>query len=80
MARTIDQILEEQRKLEAELEQARVGQRDAVLADVREKVKLFGITATELKGVLVMRRKRGTGPAAKKAAAKKATAAKKSAK
>jgi hypothetical protein len=50
MARTIDQILEEQRKLDAELEQARAGQRDAVLADVREKVKLFAITATELKG------------------------------
>lgn len=72
MARTIDQILAEQRKLEAELEQARLEQRDAVVKDVREKVKAFGITATELKGVLVMRRKRGTGPAAKKAAAKKA--------
>lgn len=73
MARTIDQILAEQRKLEEELERVRTEQRSAVLADMREKVKLFGITATELKGVLVQRRKRGTGPAAKKSAAKKRT-------
>lgn len=73
MARTIDQILAEQKKLEAELETARHEQRGAVLLDVRDKVKLFGITASELKGVLVQRRKRGTSPAAKKAVAAKKT-------
>ena len=69
MARTIDQILAEQRKLEAELVQARTEQREAVVKEVREKVKAFSITATELKGVLIQRRKRGTGPAAKKSSA-----------
>ncbi len=67
MTRSIDQILAEQRKLEVELERVRTEQRSSILADVREKVKLFGFTASELKGVLVQRRKRGTGPAAKTA-------------
>lgn len=72
MARSIDEILAEQRKLDDELETARLEQRDAVLKDIKEKIKLFGFKTTDFKGVLATRRKRGTGPAAKKAAAKKA--------
>lgn len=71
MARSIDEILAEQRKLEDELETARLEQRDAVLKDIKDKIKLFGFKTTDFKGVLATRRKRGTGPAAKKAAAKK---------
>jgi hypothetical protein len=71
MTRTIDQILADQKKLEAELETARVEQRAAVLAEIKEKIRLFGFKTTDFKGVLATRKKRGT--ATKRVAAKKTT-------
>ena len=73
MARSIDEILAEQRRLEDELETARLEQRDAVLRDIKEKIKLFGFKTTDFKGVLATRRKRSPNGtrAVKKVATKK---------
>ena len=69
----IDDILAKQKALADELEMAKQEERDAVLKDIKEKIKLFNFKTTDFKGVLATRRKRGTGTAAKKAAAKKAS-------
>ncbi len=67
MARTIDQILFEQKKLEEEFEVARMEQRDAVLKDIKEKIKLFGFKTTDFKGVLATRKRRKTAAPTKTA-------------
>jgi len=66
----IDEILAKQKALADELEMAKQEERDAVLKDIREKIKLFNFKTTDFKGVLATRRKRGT--VAKKVATKKA--------
>lgn len=66
----IDEILAKQKALADELEMAKQEERDAVLKDIKEKIKLFNFKTTDFKGVLATRKKRGT--AAKKVATKKA--------
>ena len=48
----VAEILAKQKQLEDELKLAMEEERDAVVADVREKIKRFNITATELKGLI----------------------------
>jgi len=67
----IDEILAKQKALADELEMAKQEERDAVLKDIKEKIKLFSFKTTDFKGVLATRKKRGTGTAAKKTVAKK---------
>lgn len=66
----IDEILAKQKALADELEMAKQEERDAVLKDIKEKIKLFNFKTTDFKGVLATRKKRGTGTAAKKTATK----------
>lgn len=66
----IDEILAKQKALADELEMAKQEERDAVLKDIKEKIKLFGFKTTDFKGVLATRKKRGTA-APKKTAAKR---------
>ena len=67
----IDEILAKQKALADELEMAKQEERDVVLKDIKEKIKLFNFKTTDFKGVLATRKKRGTGTAAKKTAAKR---------
>ena len=48
----VDEILAKQKELEEQLKLAMEEERDAVVADVRDKIKRFNITATELKGLI----------------------------
>ena len=65
----IDEIIAKQKALADELEMAKQEEREAVLKDIKEKIKLFNFKTTDFKGVLATRKKRGT--AAKKVATKK---------
>lgn len=56
----IDDILAKQKALADELEMAKQEERDAVLKDIKEKIKLFNFKTTDFKGVLATRRKRST--------------------
>ena len=67
----IDEILAKQKALADELEMAKQEEREAVLKDIKEKIKLFNLKTTDFKGVLATRKKRGTGTAAKKTATKR---------
>lgn len=51
----IDEILAKQRELAEELELAKKQERDAVLMDIREKIKMFDFKATDFKGLLKSR-------------------------
>jgi hypothetical protein len=66
----IDEIIAKQKALADELELAKQEERDAVLKDIKEKIKLFGFKTTDFKGVLATRKKRGTA-ILKKAATKR---------
>jgi hypothetical protein len=79
----VDEILAKQKQLEEDLKLAMEEERDAVVADVRDKIKRFNITATELKGLIksrvtkkqveeFLKRKEGAKPKPK-ATAKKTT-------
>ncbi len=79
----IDEILAKQKALAEELETAKLEERDAVLKDIKEKIKMFDFKATDFKGLLKSRvtQKQVDEFLAKKAAdAKKAAAPKKPAK
>ena len=67
----VDEINAQIAKLEAERESAMDKERASVLAKMKADIKLYGFKTSEFKGVLATRKKRGTGPAAKKTAAKK---------
>ena len=69
----VDEINAQIAKLEAERESAMLAERANVLAKMKADIKLYGFKTSDFKGVLATRKKRGTGTAAKKAAAKKAT-------
>jgi hypothetical protein len=69
----IDEILAKQKALADELEMAKQEERDAVLKDIKEKIKLFNFKTSDFKGVLATRKKRGIGTAVKKTVAKKTT-------
>ena len=67
----VDEINVQIAKLEAERESAMKAERANVLAKMKADIKLYGFKTSEFKGVLVTRKKRGTGTAAKKTVAKK---------
>ena len=48
----VQELLAKQKQLEDDLKLAMEEERDAVVADVRDKIKRFNITATELKGLI----------------------------
>ena len=48
----VEEIIAKQKQLDEELKLAMKEERGAVVADVRDKIKRFNITATELKGVI----------------------------
>jgi sulfur relay (sulfurtransferase) DsrC/TusE family protein len=48
----VQELIAKQRQLEEDLKLAMEEERDAVVADVRDKIKRFNITATELKGLI----------------------------
>ena len=54
----LDEIRAEQAKLEAELKGIMVKERDSVLAEIKEKIKLFGFKTSDFRGVLVTRKKK----------------------
>lgn len=64
----IDEILAKQKALADELEMAKQEERDAVLKDIKEKIKLFNFKTTDFKGVLATRKKRSTATPKKTAA------------
>jgi hypothetical protein len=64
----IEQIKVEQKKLADELESEMLKERANVLVKMKEDIKLFGFKTSDFKGVLAIRKKRGT--AAKKVVAK----------
>lgn len=68
----VDEINAQIAKLEAERTSAMNAERANVLAKMKADIKLYGFKTTDFKGVLATRKKRGTGTAAKKTAAKKA--------
>jgi hypothetical protein len=75
----VDEILAKQKELEEQLKLAMEEERDAVLKDIKEKIKRFDFKATDFKGLLKSRvtQKQVEEFMAKKAAdAKKASAKK----
>lgn len=58
-------------KLEEERKSAMLTERGNVLDRIKKEIKLYGFKTSDFKGVLATRKKRGTGTAAKKVAAKK---------
>ena len=79
----VEEIIAKQKQLDEELKLAMEEERDAVVADVRDKIKRFNITATELKGLIKGRvtqkqveeflKRKETAKSKPKAVAKKAT-------
>jgi len=67
----VDEINAQIAKLQAERESVMLVERVNVLAKMKADIKLYGFKTTDFKGVLATRKKRGTGTAAKKVAAKK---------
>ena len=72
----IDDILAKQKALAEELDLAKQEERDAVLKDIKEKIKMFDFKASDFKGLL---KSRVTQSQVDAFNAKKATAAKKAA-
>ena len=75
----VDEILAKQKELEEQLKLAMEEERDAVLKDIKEKIKRFDFKATDFKGLLKSRvtQKQVDEFLAKKAADTKKTSAKK---
>ena len=69
----VDKINEQIAQLTAQRESVMLKERANVLAKMKADIKLYGFKTSEFKGVLATRKKRGTGTAAKKVAAKKAS-------
>ena len=51
----IDEIIAKQKELAEELELAKQQERDAVLKDIKEKIKMFDFKASDFKGMLKSR-------------------------
>ena len=51
----IDEIIAKQKALAEELELAKQQERDAVLKDIKDKIKMFDFKASDFKGVLKSR-------------------------
>jgi hypothetical protein len=67
----VDEINAQIAKLQEERESVMLVERANVLAKMKADIKLYGFKTTDFKGVLATRKKRGTGTATKKVAAKK---------
>jgi hypothetical protein len=67
----VDKINEQIAALTAQRESIMLKERANVLAKMKADIKLYGFKTSDFKGVLATRKKRGTGTAAKKVAAKK---------
>lgn len=67
----VDKINEQIAALTAQRESAMLKERANVLAKMKADIKLYGFKTSDFKGVLATRKKRGTGTAPKKTAAKK---------
>ena len=67
----VDEINAQIAKLEAERASAMEAARANVLAKIKDDIKLYGFKTTDFKGILLTRKKRATGTAAKKMTAKK---------
>lgn len=67
----VDKINEQIAALTAQRESVMLKERANVLAKMKADIKLYGFKTSEFKGVLLTRKKRSTGTAAKKVAAKK---------
>ena len=67
----VDKINEQIAALTAQRESVMLKERANVLAKMKADIKLYGFKTSEFKGVLLTRKKRGTGTAVKKVAAKK---------
>jgi hypothetical protein len=67
----VDEINVQIAKLEAERTSAMKAERANVLTKMKADIKLYGFKTTDFKGLLATRKKRGTGTAVKKVAAKK---------
>jgi hypothetical protein len=73
----VEELLAKQKQIEEDIKLAMEEERDAVVAEVREKIKRFNISATELKGLVkgrvtqkqvedYLKRKQGTKSGTKK--------------
>ena len=51
----VDQLLSQQKKLEEDLKIAMEEERDAVLKDIKAKIKMFDFKATDFKGMFKTR-------------------------
>jgi hypothetical protein len=51
----IDEIIAKQKELDEELELAKQQERDAVLKDIKEKIKMFDFKASDFKGMFKIR-------------------------
>ena len=69
----VDKINEQIAALTAQRESVMLKERANVLAKMKQDIKLYGFKTSDFKGVLATRKKRGTGTAAKKVAAKKSS-------
>ena len=67
----VDEINAQIAKLEAERTSAMNAERANVLAKMKADIKLYGFKTSDFKGILLTRKKRGTGTTAKKTVAKK---------
>ncbi len=67
----VDEINAQIAKLEAERASAMNAERANVLAKMKADIKLYGFKTSDFKGILLTRKKRSTGTAAKKTVAKK---------
>ncbi len=67
----VDKINEQIAALTAQRESVMLKERANVLTKMKADIKLYGFKTSDFKGVLATRKKRGTGPAAKKTVAKK---------
>lgn len=62
----IDEILAKQKAIEEELKQAKEEEREAVLKDIKQKIKLFNFKTSDFKGYLVTRKKKSSASTATK--------------
>jgi hypothetical protein len=67
----VDKINEQIAALTAQRESVMMKEKANVLAKMKADIKLYGFKTGDFKGVLATRKKRSTGPLAKKVAAKK---------
>ena len=76
----LENLLKKQAEIAAEIEAERSRGREEAVANVRAAIKQYGITLSEVKNVLIMRKPRSpnsAGKAAKKTGAKRGRPAKK---